>query len=282
MQKIQQQISLLTIIFTMIIISQIFTTSLKDKIAKIESDKTELSVKINDYYIPQQVEFEGTLKRITQYISETDSFMGVGGTWGKSPEYFDSVIFDGILKAQNTNDFDLFLANTENYFNERTKYFDALPSIWPLEYSPRLRITSGFGERFSPFNGKLQMHSGVDLVSVWKAKIIATSPGKIVEYWPPTGSKGPKGVIYKGHPLFGGYIIIEHANGYRTHYAHLSEIYIKNNTVIKRGMVIGRMGNTGLSNGEHLHYGIEKLNPETQEWELIDPINFLRGVSNGK
>ena len=123
MQKIQQQISLLTIIFTMIIISQVFTTSLKDKIAKIESDKTELSVKINDYYIPQQVEFEGTLKRITQYISETDSFMGVGGTWGKSPEYFDSVIFDGILKAQNTNDFDLFLANTENYFNERTKYF---------------------------------------------------------------------------------------------------------------------------------------------------------------
>jgi len=38
------------------------------------------------------------------------------------------------------------------------------------------------------------------------------------------------------------------------------------------------MGNTGVSNGEHLHYGIEKFNEETQEWEFIDPINFLRNV----
>ncbi len=277
MNKIQQKISLITIIFTIISISQIYLISLKKEANELRLEKDNLTYKINEYYMPQQIEFENTIKRITTYISQTDSFMGIGGS-SKSPEYFDSSIYNEIVEAQNTNDFELFLSNTENFFSERAKYFDSLPSIWPLEYSLRIRVTSGFGERLSPFTGKLQEHSGIDLVSVWRAKIVATAPGRVVEYWPPKGTKGPNGIIYKGHPVFGGYIVLEHANGYRTHYAHLSEIYIKTTTIIKRGMIIGRMGNTGLSNGEHLHYGIEKFNDESQTWEFIDPVNFLRGV----
>lgn len=279
MDKTLNKISFITTIFTIILLFQVFTFSLNSKYDILEQQKISLETSIKEVYIPQQTSFENTLKRITQYISETDQFLGIGGVSNTAPEYFDSVIFEEIMNAKETNDFELFLANTEHFFSERTTFFDTLPSIWPVEYSPRIRITSSFGERFSPFTGQLQMHSGIDLVSNWRAKILATAPGKILEYWPAPGTR-INGVIYRGHPVFGGYIIIDHENGYRTHYAHLSEIYINSRSKIERGMVIGRMGNSGLSNGEHLHYGVEKFNEETKEWEFIDPINFLRGVKD--
>lgn len=279
MKKVIERISLITTIFMVVFLFQLFTFSLNVKYNKLEKQKKYLEISIEEVYKPQQKSFEDTLKRITEYIVKTDSFLGIGGTTNTTPEYFDSSIFEEIINTKRTDDFNLFLSNIEFYFSERAAFFNTLPSIWPVDYSPRIRITSSFGERFSPFTGKLQMHSGIDLVSTWRAKVLSTAPGHISEYWPVPGTK-IKNVVYKGHPVFGGYIIIDHENGYRTHYAHLSEIYITKKTEITRGLVIGRIGNSGLSNGEHLHYGIEKLNEETQEWEFIDPINFLRGVSD--
>lgn len=262
------QLSIISTIFTIIFLFQIFINGLNEKIFSLDIEKQNLSLKIDSYYIPQQIEFENTFKNITKYITKTDSFMGIGGTYGETPVYFDSLLFNDILNTDNTNNFVLFVNNTEKFFDSRSKYFNDLPSIWPVEYSPRLQITSMFEERFDPFTAKIQKHDGIDMVSTIKAKVIATAPGKVISVWSPK----------KGHPVYGGCIIIEHKNGYRTTYAHLSEIYVKKNSIIIRGMTIGRIGNTGLSKGAHLHYQIEKYEENIKSWILLNPINFLRSV----
>lgn len=94
-------------------------------------------------------------------------------------------------------------------------------------------------------------HRGDDLVTYnKKAKIKAAADGIVVEHW-----SAPNG-YYKGHPVYGGYIIIQHDNGTYTTYAHLSDTKIHQGQVVKKGEVIGIMGNTGVSTGPHLHFEI--------------------------
>lgn len=240
----------------------------KDKnITELNNTIFVLNTKIIDDYIPLQIEYEDTLQRITKYINTTDSFLNIGGS--STPEYFDSIIFEEILNAEGQEDFTGFLTNVELYFDKRSQYFNDIPYIWPLEYSPLIKITSTFGERFSPFTGTLQRHEGIDMISTFKARIFSTAPGRVIECW-------------KNHPTLGMYVIIDHGNGYKTYYAHMSELYIKYTDKILRGQTIGRMGNTGESSGMHLHYGISFTNKETGKDEWIDPINFLRDTIDSK
>jgi murein DD-endopeptidase MepM/ murein hydrolase activator NlpD len=227
---------------------------------------TSLEQQIEEYYAPQSEAFEKTLQRITTYITQTDIYLNVGG-YGVRPEYYDPVSFDVISNQQNA-DFYSLLATTELFFNARAQYFNDIPNIWPLRYSRHMRITSPFGPRFSPFTGNIVEHNGIDIVSTYRAEILATAPGVIEAHW-----------IY--HNTMGKYIVINHDNRYRTHYAHLSESYVRERNrdgspmTVERGQVIGRVGNTGLSVGAHLHYAIEIRDEETGEWSFIDPQAFL-------
>jgi len=121
------------------------------------------------------------------------------------------------------------------------------------------RYTSPFGVRVSPLTETIHCHSGVDIASVWKAQVVAVADGVVTDSWPPPDD------YYKGHPIYGGAIIIRHENGVESLYAHLSESYIREGTIVKAGDVIGRIGNTGQSDGEHLHLEIfingERVNP---------------------
>jgi murein DD-endopeptidase MepM/ murein hydrolase activator NlpD len=104
---------------------------------------------------------------------------------------------------------------------------------WPV-VSPS--ITSTFGYRW----GKL--HKGVDITG--NKSILSADNGKVVE----TGYKDD----------YGNYIIINHMNGYRTLYGHLSKITIQNGAIVEKGEKIGIMGSTGDSTGVHLHFEIQK------------------------
>lgn len=233
---------------------------------QLHTDISALEDRIETYYEPQTDAFETTLQNITEYITQTDMFLNVGGG-GVRPEYYDSVSFDLISDHQNTDFYEL-LATTELFFNARAEYFDTIPNIWPLRYSRHMRVTSPFGPRFSPFTGDMQQHNGIDLVSTYRAEILATAPGVVEEHW----------IL---HPTLGKYVIINHDDRYRTHYAHLSESYVRERNPdmtpmrIERGQIIGRIGDTGRSVGSHLHYAIEVRNEETEEWEFVDPQAFL-------
>ena len=227
---------------------------------ELQNNVVALENTISTYYEPQEEEYERTLGYIVEYITQTDMYLNVGG-YDVRPEYYAPSAFDTIHGPEEIDFYNL-LNTTEVFFNERAKYLDTIPSIWPLRYSRRMRITSPYGSRFSPFTGKVAEHGGIDIVSTYHAEILATAPGVVEEHW-----------IW--NDLFGKYIIINHEDRYRTHYAHLSSSYVHEGMTIERGQVIGRMGNTGLSAGEHLHYAIEVKDEKTGEWVFVDPQAFL-------
>jgi len=267
-ENLLNKLSMIITIFSFVLLLQFVVFTFEGRIDDKITDINNLQEKIDNYYIPQEDQYEDSIRRIVTYIQTTDQYLNIGGfvrSSNSTPEYIDSNLFDSIINRNNEEDFSRLLTNVETFFNERNEYLDTLPSIWPIEYSPHLRITSPFGKRYSPFTDKIVDHGGIDMASTWGADILATAPGVVEEHW-----------IYE--PTFGKYIIINHGNGYRTHYAHLSVSYIHEGYEIERGQVIGRMGNSGLSRGMHLHYAISKFNEELEEWEFIDPISFMREV----
>jgi murein DD-endopeptidase MepM/ murein hydrolase activator NlpD len=116
-------------------------------------------------------------------------------------------------------------------------------------------ITSRFGERKSPFTGANQFHTGIDIAAAEGTDILAAREG-IVSF---TG-------IDKD---LGNYLILKHDGGFFTVYGHLLHIDVSPKQEVYSGMVIGQVGNTGLSTGPHLHFEIKK------EGEFKDPTQWL-------
>jgi murein DD-endopeptidase MepM/ murein hydrolase activator NlpD len=118
----------------------------------------------------------------------------------------------------------------------------------------RGRLTSRFGYRRDPFTRKRSFHTGIDIAYRYGAAVHAALDGR---------------VIYVGLRYgFGKTVIIEHSFGYRTLYGHLSRINIKRGQRVKKGTVVGFVGDTGRSTGPHLHFEIwlknRLINPLTQ------------------
>lgn len=113
------------------------------------------------------------------------------------------------------------------------------PSGKPTEYK---RISSSFGFRIHPVSGERKMHNGLDLAAPQMTPIYATASGTV------TYSGVNKG--------YGNFIKINHLNGYKTAYAHMHEIVAQKGQNVKKGDLIGYVGTTGISTGNHLHYEI--------------------------
>lgn len=113
------------------------------------------------------------------------------------------------------------------------------PSIWPV----RGWITSEFGYRISPFTGGREFHRGIDIATRIGREVVAPAGGVVTK-----SSKDPG---------MGNEIRIDHGNGIMTTYGHLLKVAAKRNQKLKRGDVIGYVGNSGRSTGPHLHYGVQ-------------------------
>ncbi len=133
---------------------------------------------------------------------------------------------------------------------ERKLIFEILPNGSPIEYKG---ITSKFGYRKHPITGKREKHNGSDMRAKVFTEVYATANG-VVEY-----------AGYHRRSGYGRLIIIDNSYGFRTYFAHLGKINVKHGQVIQKGDLIGLTGNTGRSNGPHLHYEIRfmqrALNP---------------------
>ncbi len=126
--------------------------------------------------------------------------------------------------------------------------------IFPL--SIPAPITSLFGWRIHPITGEQLFHSGTDLGAPLGTPVLAAYAGRVVLA-----------------DFLGGYglaVALEHNKGtQQTLYGHMSEIFVKPGEWVKQGMVIGRVGSTGLSTGPHLHFEFRQLTPEG--WVAMDP-----------
>src|SRR5690606_3633518 len=114
-----------------------------------------------------------------------------------------------------------------------------LPLSVPLD---QYQLSSGFGSRTDPLNGRKATHRGLDFRAEMQAPIYATAPGKVVH----AGWSGP----------FGRLVEIDHGHGIRTRYAHLKKILVKTGQTVANREKIGLLGSSGRSTGPHLHYEV--------------------------
>lgn len=143
---------------------------------------------------------------------------------------------------------------------EWKREMDHFPAISPVSVKFRL----GDEYKFRPIHPVLgipRMHNGQDFEVPYGTEVYATGDGSVIESdWNSGG--------------FGNCIVIDHGYGLQTVYGHLSDIKVSKGLNVKRGDLIGLSGNTGLSNGPHLHYQIEKLG------QHMNPINFFNNDMN--
>ncbi|MBC6993625.1 M23 family metallopeptidase [Neolewinella lacunae] len=140
---------------------------------------------------------------------------------------------------------------------QKEEMLASIPSIKPIRsdrYNRHIDNLSGFGYRVHPVYKVKKMHYGIDFNCAKGTPIQASGKGKVV--W--AGDKGH----------YGKCVIIDHGFGYETLYAHMSEIKVKNGALIERGETIGKVGSTGLSTGDHLHYEVHLNGVQ------VDPIQY--------
>lgn len=145
-----------------------------------------------------------------------------------------------------------------NLAEDKSKLLEAIPAIQPVANEELRRLASGYGFRVDPFTKARKFHGGMDFSAETGTPVYATGDGKIVRA--DSRSSG-----------YGKHIRLEHGFGYMTLYAHLSKYNVRVGQVVKRGDIIGYVGNTGRSSGPHLHYEVH-LNKER-----LNPVNFYYG-----
>lgn len=134
------------------------------------------------------------------------------------------------------------------------KLSQKIPTGWPIRSSQGYK-TSGFGVRRSPFGDEREFHTGVDIAALKGSTLLATASGRILF----SGDK----------KSFGKTVIIRHSFGYRTLFAHLSRILVRSGDAVKKGQIIGKVGNTGRSTGPHLHYEVRIGNEYVDPWPYM-------------
>jgi len=141
----------------------------------------------------------------------------------------------------------------------RALTLEMIPNGSPIEYHG---ITSQFGYRRHPSLGYRELHKGCDMKAKLFTEVYATANG-VVEY-----------AGYRRDSGYGRLIIIDNAYGFKTYFAHLGKFNVKAGQVVQKGDLIGLTGNSGLSNGPHLHYEVRFLQ------HALNPLRFVEWSMN--
>jgi len=124
------------------------------------------------------------------------------------------------------------------FYRDQSLLLASTPSIWPV----RGYLSAGFGNCLDPFTGQRDFHSGIDISTPTGTRIFAPADGVVLS----AESSGG----------YGNSLVIDHAYGVVTRYGHLEGFAVKPGQTVRRGELIGYVGNTGRSTGPHLHYEV--------------------------
>jgi len=223
------------------------------KIVPIRYSTEEKFVKINvnnflSYDVYQSTKNPYLSKKLVNIFSDRINFRVLPkntniDVYYKVKSRFGKIIGTDIIYAKISNryyDISAYKYTDGRYYDKQGKSLKGMFLAYPMRFT---RISSPFGRRFHPILHRWRMHDGIDFVNRVGTPIYTVADGK---------------VIYKG--WLGGYgnaVKIKHRNGYITVYGHMKGFgHIRKGQYIKQGTVIGYMGNTGLSTGPHLHFGV--------------------------
>ncbi len=144
---------------------------------------------------------------------------------------------------------------TEDLIFKVEQYLETIQTV-PLGAPVPGTITSQYGRRKDPVNSRSAFHEGVDIRGRLGSDVKATADGRVVKVG--------------ADPGYGRFVVLEHANGFRTMLGHLQKTLVKEGQEVKRGDVVGLLGNSGRSTGPHVHYEIHYKD------KLVDPVKFMR------
>ncbi len=149
---------------------------------------------------------------------------------------------------------------------EKEKMLAAIPAILPVKKEQMTRMASGYKMRFHPILKIMKFHKGMDFTAPVGTPIYAAGSGKVIRA--------------QRSPTFGNVVYIDHGYGYKTIYAHMSKLKARKGQKVKRGDLIGYVGNTGRSVAAHLHYEVHKndrpVNPMFFYYGDLTPEEFLK------
>ncbi len=153
----------------------------------------------------------------------------------------------------------------EKLAKNKEQMLASMPAIQPIDNKQLKGLLSGFGMRIHPIYKTLKMHTGIDFAAALGTPVYATGDG-VIE----TADDLDRG--------YGNHVVINHGFGYESLYGHLSRIAVKVGQKVKRGQVVGYVGSTGESTGDHLHYEVikngVKVNPISYFFNDLNPEEF--------
>jgi murein DD-endopeptidase MepM/ murein hydrolase activator NlpD len=144
----------------------------------------------------------------------------------------------------------------------KEKMWASRPAIQPIDNKQLTRLHTIFGLRLHPKHGDIRAHNGLDFTAPTGTPVYATGDGKVEKAYVST--------------TYGNVIYMNHGFQFETRYAHLNQYIVKDGEKIKRGQIIGYVGDTGTSVGPHLHYEV------LYKGSPVNPINFFQRDLNNK
>lgn len=124
---------------------------------------------------------------------------------------------------------------------------------WPCPSSTR--VTSDYGTRLSPTNGASSNHKGIDIAASYGADIVAAADGT---------------VTFAGYSnATGNYVMVSHGSGLYTVYCHASSLLVSKGQTVTKGQTIAKIGSTGISTGNHLHFGVSLNGSYVSPWNYL-------------
>ena len=161
--------------------------------------------------------------------------------------------------------YDQIINKSEN----KEEMLAALPAIQPISNKDLTRTASGYGWRIHPIYKIKKLHEGMDFTAPTGTEVYATGDGVV-------------GEVKRSYRGYGKRVVIDHGYGYKTRYAHLNSFNVRERQKVKRGDVIGFVGNTGLSTAPHLHYEVEKgdkkVNPVHYYFNDLTPEQYEKMI----
>jgi murein DD-endopeptidase MepM/ murein hydrolase activator NlpD len=171
--------------------------------------------------------------------------------------YIQSKSFDEVIKLAKNKE----------------KLLSSIPSIMPISAKELKGTPSGYGYRTHPIYKIVKMHTGMDFNAAIGTPIYATGDGVVDR-----ADADAAG--------YGSHVVINHGFGYQTLYGHMSKMLVKPGQVVKRGEIIGLVGNSGISSGPHVHYEVirngEKVNPVNYYFLDLTPEEYLKIIEQSE
>lgn len=222
-----------------------------DELARlIEKDDHNYRVILDSRPLGNSVREAGTGGSMKLDLSEVTDFPSISEGYKR----IDKLARQVDIERQSFNEL-------QELLEEKMRIWASRPAIQPIDNRQLDRLHLTFGPRMHPIFGRVIDHKGLDFTASKGTPVYATGDGKVIKAY--------------HSESYGKVIFVNHGHGFETRYAHLFSFNAKPGDRVKRGQVIGYVGNTGNSVSSHLHYEV------LYKGEHINPINFFqRDLSN--